>query len=65
MTQIDQCEIWKLEMIGNVKIKGARVEIQRFRLVEHANHRVNGLCHSVQLLEIAMMAVRVSALGWR
>src|SRR3954469_24497196 len=53
MTQIDQCEIRKLEMIGNLKIKGARVEIKRLRLVEHADHLVNVLCHSVQLLEIS------------
>jgi len=30
MTQIDQREIRKLEMIGNFKAEGARVEIQRF-----------------------------------
>src|SRR6266404_6711323 len=52
MTQIDQREIRELEMIGNFKAEGARVEIQRFRLVEHADHRVNGFCHSVQLLEM-------------
>src|SRR5258705_10075359 len=52
MTQIDQREIRKLDMIGNFKAEGARVEIQRFRLVEHADHRVNGFCHSVQPLEI-------------
>jgi hypothetical protein len=65
MTQIDQREIRKLEMIGNFKAEGARVEIQRFRLVEHADHRVNEFCHSVQLLEIDDDATRVSALGWR
>jgi hypothetical protein len=31
MTQIDQREIRKLEMISNFKAEGARVEIQRFR----------------------------------
>src|SRR6266446_10955016 len=61
MTQIDQREIRELEMIGNFKAEGARVEIERFSLVEHADHRVNGFCHSVQLLEKAMMAARVSA----
>src|SRR3954451_14094021 len=70
MTQINQRKIRKFEMIGNLKIKGARVEIQRFRLVEHADHRVNGLCHSVQLLEIsddsgAGLRFWLSAVGWR
>src|SRR5436190_24160776 len=50
MTQIDQREIGKLEMVGDLKPESARVEGQRLRLVEHADHRVNGLCHSVQLL---------------
>src|SRR5882724_9521482 len=52
MTQIDQREVRKFEMIGDFEPEGARVEIQRFRLVENADHRVNRLCHSVQLLEI-------------
>src|SRR3954471_15968048 len=43
MTQIDQREIRKLEMVGDLKPEGARIEVQRFRLVEHADHRVNGL----------------------
>src|SRR5258705_3385703 len=49
MTQIDQREILKLEMIGNFEAEGARVEIERFPLVEHADHRVNRFGHSVQL----------------
>src|SRR5262245_35356987 len=39
-------------MVRNLKSKGTRVEISGFRLVEHAYHRVNGLSHSVELLEI-------------
>src|SRR5206468_11002456 len=52
MAQIDQREIRKLEMVGNLKPEGACVEVQRLRLVEHADHRVNGFSHSVELLEI-------------
>src|SRR4026209_2016552 len=44
MTQREQREIRKLEMVGDPKPEGAGVEVQRLRLVEYADHRVNGLC---------------------
>src|SRR5882724_10734002 len=50
MTQIDEREIRKFKMIGNFEPEGARVEVQRLRFVEHADHRMNGFCHSVQFL---------------
>src|SRR5258707_11182567 len=50
MTQIDQREIRKFEVVGDLEPEGARVKIQRPRLVENADHRVNGFGHSVQLL---------------
>jgi hypothetical protein len=38
MAQVDQREIVELEMVGDFKAEGARVEIQRLRLVEHTDH---------------------------
>src|SRR6185436_8159104 len=52
MTQIDQGEIRKLEVVGDLKPESAGVEVQRSCLIEYADHRMNGLCHSVQLLQI-------------
>jgi hypothetical protein len=50
MTQIDQREILKLEVIGNFEAEGLGVESQRFRLVEHADHRVNRFAHQFSSL---------------
>src|SRR5216683_338772 len=53
MAQIDQREIGKFQVIGDFEPERARVEIERSGLVENADHGVDGLCHSVQLLQIS------------
>src|SRR6476646_8658514 len=42
MAQINQGKIGKLQMIRDFKPESARVKIQRLRLVQNADHRVNG-----------------------
>src|SRR5467141_2747600 len=53
MTQIDQPKVREFEMVGHSEPESARIEVKRSGFIEYANHRVNRLCHSVQLLEIA------------
>src|SRR6202048_3746008 len=52
VVQVNQREIGKYEAIGNLQVKRPGVEIERPRFIENADHRMNRLGHSAQLLEI-------------
>jgi len=41
MAQIDQGEVGELQVIGDLEPESPLVEVQRFRFVEHSDHRVN------------------------
>ena len=45
VAQIDQGEAVEPKAVGNVEAEGATIEIDRARLVEHTDHRMNGLRH--------------------
>jgi hypothetical protein len=53
MAQVDQREIGEFQMIGDLESESALVIVDRFRIVENADHRMDRFCHSVQLLQIS------------
>src|SRR5438445_96745 len=52
MAQIDQREVAKSQIVRDLEPERALVEVERLGLVEHADHRMHGFRHSVQLLQI-------------